>query len=122
MYDFRPPPHPLVSLGVLQRVGSCEAGNLSHGKDVTPWLPLPFRVLQPLPLEGVERSLPGFIEALTWEARATGSQLQSWDWNPDVLLCIRGSSQLCAVCLGPRAPGQWREAGRFESGTWWWLF
>lgn len=66
---------------------------------------LPFRGLQPLPLEGVERSLPGFIEALTGEARAMGSRLRSWDWNPDVLLCI--VAPLCSVlsALGPEPRG-----------------
>lgn len=100
---------PPVSLGVLQRVGSGEVGNSSHGKAVTPW--------QPLPLEGVARFLPGFTEALRGEARAMASQLTAGT-GTQMSCCAYGaplSSVLAAMGSEPQGMG---EGSRAEEGSW----
>lgn len=126
MYDLNPLSHPHFPQ-------LCEVGNSSHGKDVTPQLPVHLRGLQLLRLEGAERPLPCFIEALGGEVRAMTSQLTKLGLEPRSP-CSAHVAPLSTVLsvVGPRAPergqgvlGQWREHRQlvvFELGTWCWLF
>lgn len=79
---------------------------------MTRWLPLPFRGLQPLPLEGVERSLPGFIEALS-ESHGQSADRAGTGTQISCCACVAPlSSLLSAVGLEPRSVG--RESGAVE--------